>query len=302
MKKRIPIFCIVFCLAGLYLASLACAAETGGEINWADGYVSAVGNGTAVKTANRSQAQLRPLAKRAAMLDAYRNLLETTKGVKLDSSTTVEDFTVTQDVIKTQVEGIVKGARIFKEGYEPQPDGSILATIEMHICISSCPGTASLVQALNLDQKKEPPYVPQQRLEDLPVVNPPPPPKEYKIIYDSSKPVTAVIFNLEGRSFEKVLLPVIVADGLGDGLVTVYSAKNVTPSVVRTHGVVRYANNLDQAKTNPRNGDNVMIIPVSEITKENMVVVKAEAARLIKETTSHGNDYLGEAKVIITIQ
>lgn len=301
MKRRIPIFYMVFLVVGLCVASLACAAETG-EINWAEGFVSAVGTGAAAKTESRSLAQLRPLAKRAAMADAYRNLLETIKGVKVDSTTTVENFMVTQDVIKTQIEGIVKGARIFKEGYETQQDGSLLATVEMHICISSCPGARSIVQALNLDPKKEPPYVPSQRLQDVPVVNIPQPPKEYKIIYDASKPVTAIIFNLEGRGFEKVLLPVVVAEGLGDGLVTVYSAKNVTPAVVRTHGVVRYANNLDQAKSNPRNGDNVMIIPVSDITKENMVVVKAEAARLIKETTSHGNDYLGEAKVVIANQ
>ena len=34
----------------------------------------------------------------------------------------------------------------------------------------------------------------------------------------------------------------------------------------------------------------------------NMIVVKGEAARLIKETTSHGNDYLSEAKVVISAQ
>jgi len=45
-----------------------------------------------------------------------------------------------------------------------------------------------------------------------------------------------------------------------------------------------------------------MIIPASRITNENMIVVKGEAARLIKETTSHGNDYLSEAKVVIATQ
>jgi hypothetical protein len=228
--------------------------------------------------------------------------LETIKGVKIDSTTTVENFMVTQDVIRTQIDGVVKGAKTHKETFEPQPDGSLLATVEVRICISDCPGTRSIVQALNLDPNNVPPYVPQQKLQDTPVANIPPPPKEYKISYDSSKPVTGIIVNLEGRNFERVLLPVLVAEGLGDALVTVYSAKSVNPAVVRTHGIVRYANSVDQARTNPRAGGNVMIIPASSITKENMIVVKAEAARLIKETTSHGNDYLGEAKVIITNQ
>ena len=299
MKKRIPIFCIVFVVVGFYLASLACAAAENAGINWVDGYVSAIGLGAYAKG---TMAQARPMAKRAAMADAYRNLLETIKGVKIDSSTTVENFIVTQDVIKTQIDGVVKDAKIYKEAYEPQPDGSLLATVEMRICISSCPGTRSIVQALNVDQNKEPPYVPQRKLQDIPVTDIPQPPKEYKITYDSSKQVTGIIFNLEGRIFERVLLPVVVAEGLGDALVTVYSAKNVNPAVVRTHGIVRYADNVGQARSNPRVGDNIMIIPASNITKENMIVVKAEAARLIKETTSHGNDYLVDAKVIITAQ
>jgi hypothetical protein len=93
---------------------------------------------------------------------------------------------------------------------------------------------------------------------------------------------------------------VVVAEELGDSLVTVYSAKCVSPSVIRTYGTVRYVDSLDQARNNPRLGDNAMIIPASRITKENMIVVKGEAARLIKETTSHGNDYLSEAKVVIS--
>jgi len=42
-----------------------------------------------------------------------------------------------------------------------------------------------------------------------------------------------------------------------------------------------------------------MIIPVSQITRENMIVIAFDAARMIVETTRHGNDYLKQAKVII---
>jgi hypothetical protein len=299
MKKRSPILFIVFLAVGWCLAPSVCAAEAG-EINWVNGYLSATGSGAVAPKGNMAQA--RPLARRAAVADAYRNLLETIKGVKVDSSTTVENFMVAQDIIKTQVEGVVKNTKLFKESFEPQPDGSLLATVEVRLCITACPGQRSLVETLNIDQQNEPPSVPQRQLQDVPVAGVPKPPKEYKIIYDSSKPVTGIVFSLEGRMFERVLLPVVVAEELGDSLVTVYSAKRVNPSVIRTYGTVRYADTIEQARSNQRLGNNAMIIPASQVTKENMIVVKGEAARLIKETTSHGNDYLSEAKVVISTE
>jgi hypothetical protein len=296
--KRIPIVTLLLVL-GLCLAPFAYAAGDG-EINWVDGYISATGNGAAAVKGNMAQA--RPMAKRAAIADAYRNLLETIKGVKVDSSTTVENFMVSTDIIKTQVEGVVKGTRLFKETFEPQQDGSVLATVEIRLCMTACSGQRSLVEALNIDQRNELPSVPQKQLQDVPVAEVPKPPKEYKIVYDPSQPVTGIVFSLEGRIFDRVLLPVIVAEELGDSLVTVYSAKRVSPSVIRTYGTVRYADNIEQARGNQRLGNNAMIIPASRITKENMIVVKGEAARLIKETTSHNNDYLSEAKVVISAQ
>jgi hypothetical protein len=85
----------------------------------------------------------------------------------------------------------------------------------------------------------------------------------------------------------------------GNKPLTVYSVKSVDPQIIRTYGVVRYADSIEQARQNPYLGENVIIIPVSGITKENMVMIGIDAARIIRETTSHGNDYLKSAKVII---
>lgn len=298
MKKSFPMVCILLLVLGLCFAPTA-YADVDGKVNWVDGYISAVGYGAVAKG---NMAQSKPLSRRAAIGDAYRNLLEMIKGVKIDAATTVENFMVSQDIIKTQIDGVVKGATIYREDYERQPDGSLMATVEMRVCISSCPGTTTIVQALNVGQNNDPPFVPQKRLQETPVVNVPPPPKEYKIIYDATRPVTGIVVNLEGQIFERVLLPVVIVEDIGDSPVTIYSAKSVNPAVIRTHGIVRYADTIKQACKNPRLGDNVMIIPASGITKEKMIVVKGEAARLIKETTAHGNDYLSEAKVVISAQ
>ncbi len=83
-----------------------------GEINWVQGYISAVGNGTADPSGNKVKDRLKSL--RAAELVAQRTLLETLKGVQVDSKTTVENLMLKEDVIHSRVEGIVKGAQIVK--------------------------------------------------------------------------------------------------------------------------------------------------------------------------------------------
>ena len=60
-------------------------------------------------------------ARRAAVVDAQRNLLESIKGVAIDSETTVENFMLKNDVIHSKVSGIIKGAQVISE--EALPDG-----------------------------------------------------------------------------------------------------------------------------------------------------------------------------------
>ena len=57
-------------------------------------------------------AQQRLLAIRASKLDAYRGLTEQVYGQYLDSTTTVADMAVMSDTFRTQVEGVIYGARV----------------------------------------------------------------------------------------------------------------------------------------------------------------------------------------------
>jgi hypothetical protein len=207
-----------------------------------------------------------------------------------------------EDINKSRVEGVIRGAQIVKR--EVKWEGNVpLATVEMRVCLSNsvggCNMDSSLMTALNIDPKSEPPYVPRDRLTPQMILTPPETPKK-SIKYDSSKPVTGVIFTLEGQPFERQLLPVIITTTSENKQVTVYSVKNVTPKVIRTYGVVRYADNEEQARKNPYIGENAVLIPIENVTKENMIVIGADAVRTIRETTMHGNDYLCDAKVVIS--
>ena len=81
-----------------------------GTIDWAEGMVTATGVGVAAP--NLMPTQAKAMAHRAAIAVGYRNLLETIKGVAIDSETTVENYIQTNDIIKAKVSGIIQGAKI----------------------------------------------------------------------------------------------------------------------------------------------------------------------------------------------
>src|SRR5512137_176918 len=101
-----------------------------GKIDWTTQVITAVGIGAPpAQPANAAQA--RAMAERAAQVVAYRNLLEAVKGVRIDSTTTVENFMVTSDVIRTQVSGFVQGAMVMDKKY--MSDGSVEVTVGMKL-------------------------------------------------------------------------------------------------------------------------------------------------------------------------
>lgn len=113
---------LIFCLS-----QPGFAAPSSG-VDWRNGAISATGVGVPPERA-RFLAQQHALACRAAIVDAQRNLLEQTQGVRIDSSTLVRDAMVESDIIRTRVEGIIKGARIVKR--QLQEDGSCEVTLSI---------------------------------------------------------------------------------------------------------------------------------------------------------------------------
>lgn len=299
MRNKCLTLSIVVCFLGILVAATNSQEKKHGQINWVDGYISAVGEGTATPSGNKVKDQLR--AMRAATVMAQRSLLETVKGLKIDSQTKVENKMVREDVINSRVEGTIQGAEIVKQNIRWEGEMPI-ATAELRICLSglgSCKFEKSIINILDLDQKSEQTNAPSPRLNDIAPTQEASPPKVQDIFYDSSKPVTGVIFNLRGLFFERVILPVVITVGDGNKAFTVYSVKSVEPQMIRTYGIVRYADTTEQAKQNPHLGDNAMVVPVEGVTKENMIIIGFNAARVIRETIRHGNDYLRNAKVSI---
>ena len=74
------------------------------------------------------------------------------------------------------------------------------------------------------------------------------------------------------------------------------------PEIVRSYGIVRYADTLDQATKIADLGDNFLRAPVAKVNEENILIINTAYAHKILETIRYGNDYLRKAKVVISAE
>ena len=89
-----------------------------GIMNWSDGSVRAKGFGVAPEKAT-NEAQARSLARRAAIVDLQRNLLETVQGVQIDAHTKMVNF-MADDTVSSAVNGTIKGVEVIEEKWDSQ--------------------------------------------------------------------------------------------------------------------------------------------------------------------------------------
>lgn len=100
------------------------------------GVLKVKGFGTVDPSKTISDFQAKMMAKRAAQLDAQRQMAETTKGLQLSAGTSVEDYEVTSDVIATRVKSLIKGAFILDQNVKSE-DGSFVAEVTLGLCLTN---------------------------------------------------------------------------------------------------------------------------------------------------------------------
>lgn len=112
LRSNVPIYLVILSSVLAIIFFFSCAKPPA--------WYTVTGTGMADESLNPSQRRL--MARRAAMEDAWRQLLEAAKGVQIDSQTTVRDFITENDAIRSKVMGVIRGAQIIDE--EALPDGS----------------------------------------------------------------------------------------------------------------------------------------------------------------------------------
>ncbi|MEN6321446.1 MAG: hypothetical protein ABFD82_22205 [Syntrophaceae bacterium] len=253
-----------------------------GKINWSEGYIEAIGIG-APPERYIGKPNARPMALRAAKIDAYRNLLEVTKGVRIDSSTVVKDFTVESDVINAQVQGLVKGAKVVNQEY--LSDGTVEVTVRMPL--SGSFSQVIIPKALDRRRSMAPP--------DIPSTPPPPPPVTPA---PSAAVYTGMVIDARGLQARPAMSPKVVDENGKE----VYGSMNVDREYAVQQGMSGYARDLTAAQSNPRVTNNPVSIKGVKSEgpgKSDIVISNADAEKL--RGASDNQLFLKKCRVMIVL-
>jgi hypothetical protein len=105
---------------------------SGEELRVPPGLETITATGVGLPPKDESDPDVRALkARRAAKAVALRNLAERVKGVRLSSTTTVRDYVAEREEIRTQIDTVVKGARVVRA--TPQANGAVEVEVAVEV-------------------------------------------------------------------------------------------------------------------------------------------------------------------------
>jgi hypothetical protein len=254
-----------------------------GSINWSAAYIEAAGIGAPPEKLAR-KINARPIALRVAQKDVLHNLLEIIKkGVQVDSATSIKDFTVGNDVIDTQVSGLMKGAEVADLQY--MPDGR--AEVKLRIPLYG--NLAQIIMPLAMATPSAAPTP--TGSEPTPAVKAPESPSA-PVVY------TGMVVDARGIQARPAMLPRIFDE---DGR-EIYGPTNVDFESVVKNGISGYARDLKPAQSNQRVGANPITIKAlrsSGSGKSDIIISNADAQNV--RLAAEGAVFLKQCKVMIVL-
>ena len=259
-----------------------------GSVNYGDRTIQAIGIGFIPENVINA-GQARRAAMRIAKQDALRQLIEIVNGVNVTSETTVSGA-MFDDVIKTQVQGAIRGAR--RVG-DPKylSDTSVEVTYEVKM--------ADISRVLLPMAEKAPTL----KFEDVTVggAATPEASSDQGSSADSgptSGGVTGIIIDGKGLGLRPAMSPRIMNQS---GSV-VYGPGQYSRDYAASNGVVGYAKSLEQAKADPRVQGNPLVIrgsSVSGSSAADLVVSNVDAGKIARADGSAG--LLGNCRVMFVL-
>lgn len=268
---KIKTLFLVLCLT--FISAATVFASENGQVDWdsesviVEGYGAAPGNPV-------NAAQAMSMARRAAVVDAYRNLSEEVYGVRITGDTTVKDSVVASDIVRTRVQGVIKNAKIIAE--EVMENGAYHITMELPLYGSGNSVASAVLPSMNQNAKPEPLPVPD--IKQAPTVT-------------AEGGYTGLVVDCSGLGLSPMMSPVI-KDVNGK---PIYGYKNLDPKFVIEHGMAGYATTLDAAT---RVGNNPLVVKAVRLENHNgyPVVSVEDANKILAENQKSG--FLANCNVV----
>lgn len=283
MKKicrQLTLF-LTICAMLLAMTASVFAAD---NVDWENHVIRVTGTGA--PPANGSPAQKRMMAKRAAIADGYRQLVEAVKGVNVDGETTVANFITTSDIVRTRVNGMVQGARVISEKFAP--DGGYEVVMEAPL-FGVSNSLASAVMEPPVRQEEFPQPVPEV-IPSLPADSAATGVDMYSTVNNNMSSsmsaiggYTGLVVDCRGLGLNPVMSPVIK----NEQGVSIYGHKNLNYDLVVRDGMVDYSTNISSVA---RAGSHPLVIKAKSLTNNNAnpVLSVADANRILIENGSTG--------------
>lgn len=235
----------------------------------------------------------------AAKVDAHRLIAEEVHGVQIDSDTTVENSILTSDIIKTKVNGIIKGAKVVSRSV----DGNGYYHVVMELPVyggSNSLAAAVLPQvpqqgflppsdiipvdkiagvALKPDSTEANAAAPTVPATQVPAVNQ----ATVGNLYGATGQYTGLIVDCSGMGLQTAMAPAIVTEGRK----IVYGLEKFSREQVLNRGYVGYSKSATEGVG--RAGSNPMVIKAEGIERFcNPVISKEDAAKILAENQMNG--------------
>ena len=235
----------------------------------------------------------------AAKVDAYRLIAEEVHGVQIDSDTTVENSILTSDIIKTKVNGVIKGAKVVSRSV----DGNGYYHVVMELPVyggSNSLAAAVLPQvpqqgflppsdiipvdkiagvALKPDSTEANAAAPTVPATQVPAVNQ----ATVGNLYGATGQYTGLIVDCSGMGLQTAMAPAIVTEGRK----IVYGLEKFSREQVLNRGYVGYSKSATEGVG--RAGSNPMVIKAEGIERFcNPVISKEDAAKILAENQMNG--------------
>jgi hypothetical protein len=246
-----------------------------GTINWQDQIIRSTGIGA--PNPKMPLAAQRAGALEAAKRVALRNLLETVKGMAINSETTVENAMIASDVINTQVSGIVRNFIVVDTRY--MTTGDIEVDVEI-------PLSGVLSDAL-LPTQQGMPMMPGQNF-----------PIDPSFLPQQSGVFTGLIIDARGTGLRPAMAPKII-DEQGN---EVYGTGYVSREYAVQIGVVGYEKDINRARTNERVTDNPLVvkgIKAAGTNRADLVISNSDAQMVL--SAAKNLNFMEQCKVMIIL-